>query len=602
MSNPREIVVVDRISTFEGRDLSATAERLGIPLSVQDVTASTDLNELARKAKAVLWRSASITTDFPKNIGRMTAMTLLDKETKVVNRLAFTTPQYVFKSVQQARVKKFADQIGALNTIETYLAENTTSLKDLVKNGSLQYPFIAKPNLGRRGEGVLLIEKEEDIESVSKNCAEMVFQNFIKNQGDYRVFVIGGVVHDIMRRRATEHSTKSYLNNVSQGGEAERVEDRGKRYRLSKAGVTIASLFDYTIAGVDLIEDEDGKLYFLEINSVPQWQGLQSVTPYPVAEHVLNTLSAIAEPPETNIFEAVRDYFLQKLKFLPINQQFHFLSRIHLWSGKTRYKKEIEAIREGWWGDMENVLRDLKDINGTLPRLGSMRSYRQEAWEKFRVIEVYNRLFFKYLFDQTIFDGKAYENLKDLVKVEEVKMWRDKLLADKNALFALSTPAVNFIYFCDRFFKEEGMAIDPKEMLAIGQSESLSNWTDDCDARIYFYTHCIIGASQFYSETPQHREVYIEMLKEVEKVLTENYASLSLDHKCEFLVCCAICQYESPLTPIIRSEAETSLSPHGTFLVNTQNTYQHRLPLQSMQLCEHSNVLALMAFLGRDHI
>ena len=31
-------------------------------------------------------------------------------------------------------------------------------------------------------------------------------------------------------------------------------------------------------AGVDLIEDEDGSLLVLEVNSMPAWQGLQSVS------------------------------------------------------------------------------------------------------------------------------------------------------------------------------------------------------------------------------------------------------------------------------------------------------------------------------------
>ena len=36
-------------------------------------------------------------------------------------------------------------------------------------------------------------------------------------------------------------------------------------------------------AGVDLIEDEEGRLTLLEVNSMPAWQGLQSVSDVAIA-------------------------------------------------------------------------------------------------------------------------------------------------------------------------------------------------------------------------------------------------------------------------------------------------------------------------------
>jgi ribosomal protein S6--L-glutamate ligase len=45
-------------------------------------------------------------------------------------------------------------------------------------------------------------------------------------------------------------------------------------------------------AGVDLIEDAEGVLQILEVNSMPAWQGLQSVTEVDIARELARDLLA----------------------------------------------------------------------------------------------------------------------------------------------------------------------------------------------------------------------------------------------------------------------------------------------------------------------
>jgi glutathione synthase/RimK-type ligase-like ATP-grasp enzyme len=49
------------------------------------------------------------------------------------------------------------------------------------------------------------------------------------------------------------------------------------------------------LAGVDIIRDVNGQLYVLEVNSMPSWQGLQSVS-------------------ATDLGQEIADYFLARLK------------------------------------------------------------------------------------------------------------------------------------------------------------------------------------------------------------------------------------------------------------------------------------------------
>ena len=601
----RKILVAGDINRLEEQDLIAAAQRLALPLEVVDVTHMPHEYDAYQDVGVLFWRSGAITRQFPKQNGRATFLSEMDRHTPIVNRTTLRAPHYTNKSVQQARFKKYAHRISAIKSIDTYLAQDTAALHTLIDEGRLVYPFIAKPNHGGQGKGIELIETSNDIPKIAEHVASMVFQNFIPNEGDYRVFIIGGVPHDIMVRRATEASSKIFLNNVSQGGIAERVTDQKKRDQLAKASCVIASMFDYTICGVDILEDLDGNFYFLEVNSVPQWQGLQRVASQSVSEHIIVTLNAIAHAREQITASAVRDYYLQKLVFLPPHLQFHFLSRLHLWSRKRAYISEITAARATWWNP-EVVIAELEQMysgNHKEPQKYRGRAYRAEATARHPYVGVYNNLFFKCIFDETIFDGKGSAMLREHIDMEHLAETRRQLLEDPASLFVLSTVAVNFLYHCGHFFGNEGLTIDPAFIMEVGKTQRVEG-VADLDARIYFYTHAIIGASHFYAQSISgHARVqYQEMIKGIERILAHQYVDASLDHKTEFLVCCRLVGYDSYLEPVIRSELERSVSPHGLYFVNRHNTHAHNPAKQSMLHMEHTNVLALMALLGPDEV
>jgi glutathione synthase/RimK-type ligase-like ATP-grasp enzyme len=51
--------------------------------------------------------------------------------------------------------------------------------------------------------------------------------------------------------------------------------------------------------GVDIIRDRDGKLYVLEVNSIPAWKGLQSVVAMDIAQALADDFIAkIASTPQ----------------------------------------------------------------------------------------------------------------------------------------------------------------------------------------------------------------------------------------------------------------------------------------------------------------
>lgn len=142
-------------------------------------------------------------------------------------------------------------------------------------NKEFGLPFILKAAHGIQGDKVFLIhDKDTYNKRLDEVSSEVIFQKFIPNGGDYRVFVLGGEVHDIFKRVAAEGNFK---NNMALGARGVRVTDVTMRERLAAIGTTIAKSMEIEIGGIDIIESsEDGQLYFLEVNVNPGWRGLDS--------------------------------------------------------------------------------------------------------------------------------------------------------------------------------------------------------------------------------------------------------------------------------------------------------------------------------------
>jgi glutathione synthase/RimK-type ligase-like ATP-grasp enzyme len=91
-----------------------------------------------------------------------------------------------------------------------------------------------------------------------------------------RLLVSGGRVIAAMRRHASQ-----WITNVKLGGRPEAYVPGQDEVDLAlRAAAAVGAEF----AGVDLIRESDGCASVLEVNSMPGWRGLQSVTQTPIAD------------------------------------------------------------------------------------------------------------------------------------------------------------------------------------------------------------------------------------------------------------------------------------------------------------------------------
>lgn len=152
------------------------------------------------------------------------------------------------------------------STWATWDAQNIEALVD-EKNISL--PFILKANNGIKGQDNYLIRTKEQLcKVVTENSnTQFVIQEFIPNDGDYRVLCFADAAPLIFKRVAAEGS---HLNNTSRGGSSFEIGVDDFDPSALELSRKAARLTRRALAGVDAIQDnKTGEWFILEVNANP---------------------------------------------------------------------------------------------------------------------------------------------------------------------------------------------------------------------------------------------------------------------------------------------------------------------------------------------
>lgn len=142
---------------------------------------------------------------------------------------------------------------------------------------SIGYPALIKPLVGSWGRLVTRLSDRAGAEAVLEYVAALpgpqshlgYVQELIQKPGrDIRVIVVGGEVLGAVYRTGA-----SLRTNVALGGRTRPCEVTPE---ISKLSIDAAAAARADIAGVDLIEDRDGRLLVLEVNHRVEFTGFQS--------------------------------------------------------------------------------------------------------------------------------------------------------------------------------------------------------------------------------------------------------------------------------------------------------------------------------------
>ena len=174
----------------------------------------------------------------------------------------------------------------------TLTVGSTTFLEGTVPEMG-DYPFILKPFYGTHGRGMMLLDTPTSLTSAVDALCDFhhdhIIQPFITeaNGVDIRVLAVGGEVIAAMKRSAPPGEFRA---NIHQGASGEAISLPDKYNHLA---IAAAAALDLEIAGVDLLETNDGPV-ILEVNPSPGFEELESVTGINIAGAIIEFVTAFA--------------------------------------------------------------------------------------------------------------------------------------------------------------------------------------------------------------------------------------------------------------------------------------------------------------------
>lgn len=176
---------------------------------------------------------------------------------------------------------------AGIATPATWVTERESQVRaTLIREIACGHRLVLKPLFGSQGKGLRLLGPGDDLPPGAEYHDVYYLQRFVDSRSgeacDYRVFVIAGEAVAAMVRRGT-----SWVHNVAQGARCEATALEPELAQLAERAVDAIGM-DY--AGVDLMRDRDGAPVIIEINGIPAWRGLQSVTDIDIANRLAKHL------------------------------------------------------------------------------------------------------------------------------------------------------------------------------------------------------------------------------------------------------------------------------------------------------------------------
>ncbi|MBN9205353.1 ATP-grasp domain-containing protein [Methylibium petroleiphilum] len=176
---------------------------------------------------------------------------------------------------------------AGLPTPPTWAMESPAQAQRLVtRESAAGRSLVLKPLFGSQGKGLRRVGCVDGahvpLPSLKVYGGLAYLQRYVESPGfDWRVLVVGGRAVAAMRRCSAH-----WIHNLKQGA---KVEPAALTPELAALAERAAAALQMDYAGIDLLPGADGP-QVLEVNGVAAWQGLQRVTPFPIARALVDDL------------------------------------------------------------------------------------------------------------------------------------------------------------------------------------------------------------------------------------------------------------------------------------------------------------------------
>lgn len=182
---------------------------------------------------------------------------------------------------------------AGLPTPPTWAIESPVEAQRLVmRESAAGHALVLKPLFGSQGKGLQLVGlvdgEHRPLPPLDAGYGRLAYLQrrvpALATPGfDWRVLVVGGRAVAAMRRVSTH-----WVHNVAQGA---RCLPAALEPALARLAEDAAAALELDYAGVDIIPAPGpAPLQVLEVNGVAAWQGLQRVTPFDIAQALVDDL------------------------------------------------------------------------------------------------------------------------------------------------------------------------------------------------------------------------------------------------------------------------------------------------------------------------
>jgi ribosomal protein S6--L-glutamate ligase len=166
---------------------------------------------------------------------------------------------------------------------------------------TLDRDVILKPLFGSEGKGIGRLSDPDvafrTFRLLERLGSALYLQEYVDHPGfDLRILLVGDEAFAVRRRHDSDWRT-----NLSRGAVAEAVDPTPEELDLARRSAQIVGA---PLAGIDILQDRDGRRYVLEANAVPGWKGVASAYGVDVAAKVISLAERlVAERPARRLAE-----------------------------------------------------------------------------------------------------------------------------------------------------------------------------------------------------------------------------------------------------------------------------------------------------------
>ena len=212
--------------------------------------------------------------------------------------IVYNDARAIERSVDKAMTSFLLHQAGISTPLSWVGNDIHQAYSFIRKQLKLGYKVVAKPLFGSQGKNLQLIAEPGDIVNLSVYNKIYYLQRFIETGSrracDWRLFVVGDHVIASMRRESND-----WISNVANGGKCYPALLDRQFIKIAEAAVEAVGMH---YGGVDVMRDQDGKLWVTEVNSIPAWKGLQSTGKIIIADRIVeHFISCLQGQPSVDV-------------------------------------------------------------------------------------------------------------------------------------------------------------------------------------------------------------------------------------------------------------------------------------------------------------